>query len=97
MVFLILWTIYVPIFFLRKPSKLGSLSKNICMCTVCVSVCCVCLFKILSLLQWFMLKYFNSEPSFKLRWCCARDLFGSQIPVTTEGLNYKSLAYEVVT
>ena len=72
-------------FFLRKPSKLGSLSKNICMCTVCVSVCCVCLFKILSLLQWFMLKYFNSESSFKLRWCCARDLFGSQIPVTTGG------------
>ena len=32
-----------------------------------------------------MLRYFNFEPSFKLRWCCARDLFGSQIPVTTGG------------
>ena len=49
------------------------------------SVCCVCLFKMLSLLQWFMLKYFNSESSFKLRWCCARDLSGSQISVTTGG------------
>ena len=28
---------------------------------------------------------FNFQPSFKLQWCCARDLFGSQIPVTTEG------------
>ena len=34
---------------------------------------------------------------FLLRWCCARDIFGSQIPVTKEGLNYESLAYEVVT
>ena len=32
-----------------------------------------------------MLRYFNFEPSFKLRWCRARDLFGSQIPVTTGG------------
>ena len=32
-----------------------------------------------------MLRYFNFEPSFKLLWCCARDLFGSQIPVTTGG------------
>ena len=31
----------------------------------------------------FLLKYFNFEPSFKLRWCCAQELFGSQIPVTT--------------
>ena len=30
-----------------------------------------------------MLRYFNFEPSLKLRWCRARDLFGSQIPVTT--------------
>ena len=29
------------------------------------------------------LRYFNFEPSLKLRWCCARDLFGSKIPVTT--------------
>ena len=32
-----------------------------------------------------MLRYFNFEPSFKLRWCHARDLFESQIPVTTGG------------
>ena len=30
-----------------------------------------------------MLRYFNFDPSFKLRWCLARDLFGTQIPVTT--------------
>ena len=28
-----------------------------------------------------MLRYFNFERSFKLRWCCAQDLFGLQIPV----------------
>ena len=32
-----------------------------------------------------MLRYFNFEPSFRLRWCRAQDLFGSQIPVTTGG------------
>ena len=32
-----------------------------------------------------MLRYFNFEPSFKLQWCYARDLFGSQITVTTGG------------
>ena len=32
-----------------------------------------------------MLRYFNFEASFKLRWCRAQDLFGSQIPVTTGG------------
>ena len=38
-----------------------------------------------------MLRHFNFEPSLKLRWCRARDLFGSQIPATTggfEGLRY---------
>ena len=44
-----------------------------------------------------MLRYFNFEPSFKLRWCCAQDLFGSQIPVPQEGLNSESLACKVVT
>ena len=60
-----------------------------------------------------MLIYFNFEPSFKLRWCRARELFGSQIPVTTagfelrisyirvtypqEGLHCDFLAYEVLT
>ena len=32
-----------------------------------------------------MMRYFNFEPSFKLRWCHAQDLFGSQIAVTTGG------------
>ena len=32
----------------------------------------------------------------KLRWCCAWELFGSQIPVTKEGLNRESLVCEVV-
>ena len=32
-----------------------------------------------------LLRYFNFEPSFKLQWFCAQDLFGSQIPVTTGG------------
>ena len=37
--------------------------------------------------DWWIhiLRYFNFEPSFKLRWCRARDLFGSQIPMTTRG------------
>ena len=30
------------------------------------------------------------EPSFKLRWCCARDLLGSQIPVTTGGFEMQT-------
>ena len=33
-----------------------------------------------------MLRYFNFEPSFELRWCRAQDLFESQISVTTGGL-----------
>ena len=33
----------------------------------------------------YVFRYLNFEPSFKLRWCRARDLFGSQIPVTTGG------------
>ena len=32
-----------------------------------------------------MLRYFNFEPSFKLRWCHAQNLFGSEIPATTGG------------
>ena len=32
-----------------------------------------------------MLRYFNFGPCFKLRWCRARNLFGSQIPVATAG------------
>ena len=33
----------------------------------------------------YMMSYFNFEPSFKLRWFCARDLYGSQILVITAG------------
>ena len=33
----------------------------------------------------YMVIYVNFEPSFKLRWCRAWDLFGSQIPVITGG------------
>ena len=33
----------------------------------------------------FRLWYFNFEPSFKLRWCRAQDLFGLQTPVATGG------------
>ena len=36
-----------------------------------------------------MLRYSNFDPSFKLRWCRARDLFGSQIPVTTGGFELR--------
>ena len=36
-----------------------------------------------------ILRYFNFEPSFKLRWCRARDLPGSQIPVTTGGFELR--------
>ena len=32
-----------------------------------------------------ILRHFNFEPSFKLRWRHTRDLFGSQISVTTRG------------
>ena len=37
--------------------------------------------------------------SAKMRWCRARELFGSQIPVTNlqDGLKCESLAYEVAT
>ena len=36
-----------------------------------------------------MLRYFNFETSLKLRWCRARDLFGSQITVTTGGFELR--------
>ena len=36
-----------------------------------------------------MLRYFNFEPSFKLRWCRARDLSESQIAVTTGGFELR--------
>ena len=35
------------------------------------------------------LRYFNFEPSFRLQWCRARDLFGLQIPVTTGGFELR--------
>ena len=43
-----------------------------------------------------LFRYFNFEPSFKVPWCCARDLFGSQIPVTKGGFELPKLAYQVV-
>ena len=36
-----------------------------------------------------LLRYFNFEPSFKLQWCRARDLFRSQIAVTTGGFELR--------
>ena len=36
-----------------------------------------------------MLRYFNVEPSFKQQWYRTRDLFGSQIPVTTGGFEQR--------
>ena len=39
--------------------------------------------------SWSILRYFNFEPSFKLRWLRARDLFGSQIPVSTGGFKLR--------
>ena len=38
-----------------------------------------------------MLRYSNFEPRFKLQWCRARDLFESQISVTTFQLKYSVL------
>ena len=38
---------------------------------------------------FYMLRYFNFASSFKLRWSGARDLFGSQIPLTTRGFELK--------
>ena len=35
------------------------------------------------------MRYFNFEPSFKLRWYRAQDLLGSQIPVTTGGFELR--------
>ena len=36
-----------------------------------------------------VLRYFIFEPSLKLRWCRARDLFGSQVPVTIGGFELR--------
>ena len=35
------------------------------------------------------MRYLNYEPISKLWWCRARNLFGSQIPVTTEGFQQR--------
>ena len=43
-----------------------------------------------------MLRHFNFEPSLKLQWCRAQDLFGSQIPVTTGGFELP-ISNKVVT
>ena len=39
--------------------------------------------------QFCWLRYFNFEPSFKQWWCHARDLFGTQIPVTAGGFELR--------
>ena len=36
-----------------------------------------------------MMRYFYFEPTFKLRWYRAQDLFGSRISVTTEGFEQR--------
>ena len=36
-----------------------------------------------------ILRYFNNGSSFKLRWCRARDLLGSQVLVTTGGFELR--------
>ena len=60
----------------------------------CTQICCGChliSFRVIRLnvlpeiCKPLLLRYFNFEPSFKLRWCRVRDLFGLQIPVTTGG------------
>ena len=44
----------------------------------------------------FLVIYIHN--TFKLRWCRARGLLGSQIPVTTGGFEgFESLAYKVIT
>ena len=41
--------------------------------------------------SWSMLRYFNYEPNFRLRWYRADDLFGSQIPMTEHMKTFKKL------
>ena len=43
----------------------------------------------LFLKQIYFLRYYNFEPCFKLRWCRARNLFESQVPVTTGGFKLR--------
>ena len=46
--------------------------------------------QLLNLIHNFtMLRYLNFKPSFKLRWCCAPDVFVSQVPVTTGGFKLR--------
>ena len=51
-------------------------------------ICCLSLWQFI-VFQYIFLKYFNFEPSFKLRWCHNRYLFVSQIPVTTRGFELR--------
>ena len=46
-------------------------------------------FYIVFIIEMIYFEILNFEPSFKLLWRRARDLFGSQIPVTTEGLELR--------
>ena len=47
--------------------------------------------------KYITLRNFNFEPSFKLQWCRAQDLFGSQIPVTSGGFEMRISCTKGVT
>ena len=47
-------------------------------------------------MNYFLLRHFNFEPSFKLRWCRTRDLLGLQIQVTAGGMNRWSLEFVIL-
>ena len=47
--------------------------------------------------KYIKLRNFNFEPSFKLQWCRAQDLFGSQIPVTSGGFEMRISCTKGVT
>ena len=67
----------------RKKSKRSFCKNNIC--------CLIFKFfpKRLVVNRSELLRYFNFEPGFKLRFCRTRDLLGSQIPVTTGGFELR--------
>ena len=44
-----------------------------------------------------MLRYCKFEPSFKLQWCCALDLFGSQIRLNCESVIQINLKQDTIT
>ena len=54
-------------------------------CTVLPQTCIICQYANFPVFYYnmYLLRYYNFEPSFKLRWCRGQDLFGSQIPAIT--------------